>query len=51
LRLACDLFLDSIAEFKRLKKHQDHPYQNRQTFCEEIIEMAMAVLKTPHQSS
>lgn len=47
IRLACDLFLDSVAECKRLKKSKDNPYRDPKLFWDDVIDMALAVLQTP----
>lgn len=48
LRLATDLFLDSIAEYRRLEKLKTNPYANAQAFWDEVLDMVLAVLQTPH---
>jgi len=47
MRLASDLFLDSVAEWKRLKTVKVNPYRDDQVFWDDVINMALAIMQTP----
>jgi AcrR family transcriptional regulator len=47
LRLAVDLFLDSLAERKRLDKLKEDPYLDAAAFWDDVLDMAVAVMSTP----
>jgi AcrR family transcriptional regulator len=50
LRLAVDLFMDSIEEHKRLKRGGSNPYKNEQEFWRDIMVMVTAILESPGPS-
>ncbi len=47
LRLSIDLFLDSLAERRRLEKSADDPYFDAAAFWDDMLDMAVAVMETP----
>lgn len=51
LRLAVNLFMDSIEEHKRLERGRGDPYNNEKEFWLDIMGMVTAILESPCQST
>lgn len=47
IRLAGDLFLDAVAERRRLEKSKSDPYESHHHFWLDVLNMAVAVLGSP----
>lgn len=47
LRLGIDLFLDSLAERRRLEQSPDDPYYDANAFWDDMLDMAVAAMQTP----